>query len=202
MLHQPLDARQRRTRAALHRAVIELAGERSPRDISVTALAERAGVHRSTVYEHGEGTVDLLRRALSAELDALREQHLRDVPPERAAEALRAVTLGVFAHVESHADVYRNLRGAGAATLHGFLGEHFRTSTRLLLEQSSLTIPVAVPGIQPEAVRELAVAYIADGVVGLIGGWLDDPEPHDPEALLAVFAQLAPAWWPFSSPPR
>lgn len=198
MLDQPLDARQRRTRAALHRAVIELAAERPPAEITVTSLAARAHVHRSTVYEHGDSAVDLLRRALAQKLDALRDEHLRDVPPEHVAHALRAVTLGVFAHVESNAAVYRNLRGSAEATLHAFLGEHFRDSTRLLLAQSSLSIPIDISGMPAERIAEAAVRYIADGVVGLIDAWLDEPEPRDPEALLALFRHLVPAWWPFA----
>lgn len=196
MPEQPADARQRRTRAALYAAVLELAAERDPGEIGVTALAERAGVHRSTVYEHGGSPLEVLQRALAEELDVLREEHLRDVPPERVAEALRAVTLGVFAHVDQYATVYRNLDEASGATLHAFLSEHFQTSTRMLLAQSSLDIPFEVAGVERHQLEDAAVRYIADGVVGLIAVWLQEPAPRDPQVPLLLLGHLMPPWWP------
>lgn len=198
MPEQLTDARQRRTRAALYAAVLELAAERGPAEISVTALAERAGVHRSTVYEHGGSPLGVLQRALAEELDTLREAHLRDVPPERVAAALRGVTLGVFAHVDHYAAVYRKLDAASGATLHAFLSEHFQTSTRMLLAQSSLAVPFEVAGVSHARVEDAAVRYIADGVVGLIAVWLNDPEPRDPQVALSLLEHLMPSWWPIA----
>lgn len=195
MPEQP-DARQRRTRTALHDAALQLAAAGDPGDITVTALAERAGVHRSTVYEHGGSPLGVLQAALAEELDALRDRHLRDVPPDRVAAALRDVTLGVFAHVDRHADVYRNLDGASGATLHAFLSDHFQTSTRMLLAQSSLSIPIRPDGVDPGFAEDAAVRYIADGVVGLIAVWLHQPAPRDPAAPLALVGHLMPSWWP------
>lgn len=196
MAEQPADVRQRRTRASLYAAVIQLAEEGDPGEITVTALAERAGVHRSTVYEHGGSPLEVLQRALAEELDMLREVHLRDVPPQRVGEALRDVTLGVFAHVDHYAAVYRNLDAASGATLHAFLSEHFQTSTRMLLAQSSLRIPFAVDGLAPSRVEDAAVRYIADGVVGLIAVWLHEPEPRDSRVALELIGHLMPGWWP------
>jgi len=196
MPEQIADARQRRTRAALYQAVLDLAADGDPAEISVTALAAAAGVHRSTVYEHGGSPLGVLQRALAEELDVLREVHLRDVPPEQVGEALRQVTLGVFAHVDHYAAVYRNLDAASGATLHAFLSEHFQTSTRMLLAQSSLAIPFRVDGAAPDSVEDATVRFVADGVVGLIAAWLHEPEPRDPQMALALLGHLMPAWWP------
>jgi len=196
MPEQLADARQRRTRAALYQAVLALAADGDPAEISVTALAASAGVHRSTVYEHGGSALGVLQRALAEELDALREVHLRDVPPERTPDALRLVTLGVFAHVDRHAAVYRNLDAASGATLHAFLSDHFQTSTRLLLAQSSLELPFQVEGVPTDRIEDATVRYLADGVVGLIAAWLHQPEPRDPQVALALLGHLMPAWWP------
>ncbi len=197
-----LDVRQRRTRAALHRAVLELAAEQRPGDITMTALAARARVHRSTVYQHGASAVDLLRTALAEQLDALREEHLVGVPPEGLQAALRDVTLGVFAHVEEHAAVYRSLRASTGISLHGFLGTHFHDSMRMLMARSGLVAPVDVDGLPRELTQEAAARFVADGVVGLIDAWLDDPSPHDPAMMLDLFTRLAPPWWPFRADVR
>ena len=52
----------------------------------MTAVARRGRVHRSTFYEHAASPGDLLRAALTAELDALRERHLaaRTPAPRRS----------------------------------------------------------------------------------------------------------------------
>ncbi|UOQ56194.1 TetR/AcrR family transcriptional regulator [Leucobacter allii] len=196
MTEEPVDARQLRTRAALHAAVLELAASGDIDGVTVTALAERAGVHRSTVYEHGGSPQGVLQRALAVELDALREAHLRDVAPAGVAAALREVTLGVFAHVERHAAVYRNLEGSVGTTLHSFLSEHFQASTRLLIAQSRLRIPLDEPDVAPALLEEAAARFVADGVVGLISVWLRGPGLHDPEVALAMLERLLPAWWP------
>jgi AcrR family transcriptional regulator len=50
------DGRVRRTHAALQGALIPLAEERDLSQISVADVAERAGVSRSTFYDHYGGT--------------------------------------------------------------------------------------------------------------------------------------------------
>ncbi|WP_336660696.1 TetR/AcrR family transcriptional regulator [Leucobacter sp. USHLN153] len=193
---QRVDARQRRTRTLLQAAALDLAAAGDIASVSVTDLARRAGVHRSTVYEHGGSALGVLQGALAVELDALRERHLRDVEPDRVGAALHEVTRGVFEHVDRYAAIYRNLDAAAGTTLHSFLSEHFQVSTRLLIAQASLTIPTGVPHADPHLVEEVAVRYMADGVVGLIAVWLQDDHRGDPETALAMLEHLLPAWWP------
>jgi AcrR family transcriptional regulator len=184
--------KQLRTRAALHRAVLELAAERDPTALTVTEVAERAGVHRSTVYEHAASPMDLLQRALLAELDELRAAHLYGVAAADLPAAIEAVTLEVFRHVDRRAAIYRNVDAADGATLHALLAGHFAESSRLLLGAGVLEIPIDDGGLA----REATVRYLADGVVGLIGAWLATPAPRDPHTALGLLRQLQPAWWP------
>jgi AcrR family transcriptional regulator len=191
-----LDARQQRTRAQLHAAVLDLA-ERTPAgSITVTALAERAGIHRSTVYEHAASPSALLQQALRAELDALRDEHLRDVPAGETAQALRRVTRGVIEHVDRHAAIYRRLDDAHESSLHAFLSEHFQESSRLLVARTDLVIPFGVPGLDDATVTAATVRFVADGVVGVLAVWVALPEPRDIDAALTLLAELLPAWWP------
>lgn len=190
------DARQRRTRAALHQAALRLAATQDPASITVTALADAAGVHRSTVYEHGTTVLEILKGALAVELDELRERHLGDIPPGGASEAVAAVTYGVFEHADRYADIYRGLDSTTSASLHAFLSDHFQASTRLLIAKGVVVVPFAVDGVTPAGVTDAVVRYIADGAVGLIATWVGAPAPRDPATALAVFTRLVPGWFP------
>jgi AcrR family transcriptional regulator len=193
-----VDARQRRSRDRLHRAVLELAGEAPVAELSVTAVADAAGVHRSTFYEHAASPGDLLRAALTAELDELRERYLAD--PGAGPEAVAAVTEAVIQHVSSYAVVYR--RGlapdAGPGSLVTTLAEHFLASGRLLQERDIGRGP-RVPGLSAEVAAEAAAGFVAFGTVGAIRAWLEQPEPRDPATFAALDAALLPPWWLGSS---
>lgn len=189
-----MDARQRRTRDRLHRAVLDLAGDVPVADLSVTAVAEAAGVHRSTFYEHAASPGDLLRAALTAELDELRERYLSD--PEAEPEAAVEVTGAVIRHVASYAAVYR--RGlapdAGPGSLVTTLAEHFLASGRLLQERG-IGLGPRVPGLAAGVSEEAAAGFVAFGTVGAIRAWLGQPEPRDPATFMALDSALLPSWW-------
>lgn len=189
-----MDARQRRSRDRLHSAVLELAADAPVADLSVTAVADAAGVHRSTFYEHAASPGDLLRAALTAELDDLRERYLAD--PESGPGAVAEVTEAVVRHVESHAATYR--RGlapdAGPGSLVSTLAEHFLTSGRML-QARGIGIGPEVPGLGAAVASEAAAGFVAFGTVGAIRAWLEQPEPRDPSTFLALDAALVPPWW-------
>lgn len=189
-----MDARQRRSRDRLHRAVLDLSADAPVAELSVTAVADAAGVHRSTFYEHAGSPGDLLRAALTAELDDLREQYLGD--PDAGAEAVVAVTEAVIRHVETYAAIYR--RGlapdAGPGSLVTTLAEHFLISGRLLQQRGTGGAPDG-PGIDPALASEAAASFVAFGTVGAIRAWLDSPPPRDPATFMTLDAALLPSWW-------
>ena len=185
------DPRFQRSRDRLFAAVLELAAERSLAGLTVTAIADRAAVHRSTFYEHAANPAQLLQAALAVELDDLRERYLRGVTPAGLPEALRGVTRGVFERVDARAAIYGRLDDIGGVTLQSFLSAHFLESNRLLLRQGALVMDDLTP-----AQQEAAARFVADGVVGVIAVWLQTPAPRNPDAPLALLGKLLPAWWP------
>lgn len=193
-----MDPRQLRSRTALHEAVLALASRRPLEEVSMTAVAAEAGVHRSTVYEHAGSVDELLRAALGAELDELR----RGLPAAGAGlaevdRAVTAVTRGVLEHVARHAGIYRAglAEDGGDHGLRAMLGRHFRESGRLLREVSGVDVEVEVPGQPHDLVADAAARFIADGTVGVIAAWLDQPDVTV-EDLLEVYVRLVPPWWP------
>ncbi|MDR6971211.1 TetR/AcrR family transcriptional regulator [Leifsonia shinshuensis] len=188
-----MDARQQKTLARLSAAVLDLATRGPVTEVTVSALAAAAGVHRSTVYEYASSPADLLEKVLRSELDDLRTEYLVGIEPSDAAAAVTDVTRAVLRHVDEHDAVYRRGLGAesGTASLHRMLSEHFQGSVELLLEQHSFTVPA-----DDDTDRHAIARFIADGTIGAIDVWLTRPRPRDVDAFLALVGRLTPAWWP------
>ncbi|EGF90433.1 bacterial regulatory protein, tetR family protein [Asticcacaulis biprosthecium C19] len=78
-----LDRRQEKTRQAIRRAFIELLFELNYNDVTVAAVAQRANVGRSTLYEHFRTKSDMLRDSLTMPMSALAAViGSRDVPAQ------------------------------------------------------------------------------------------------------------------------
>lgn len=190
-----MDPRQVRTRAALDAAVLALATTTPVEELTMTAVAQAAEVHRSTVHEYAASPGDLLRQALVGELDGLRADLLED-PDRDTGEAMAEVTARVLEHVRRHAAIYRRGLAAdsGDGSLHGMLSEHFLESIRSLDRQRRLRWPGRVRGLNAAQVKDAAARFVAQGTVGAIQGWLDQPEPSV-RSFQALYDQLVPAWW-------
>jgi len=189
-----MDARWQRSRSKLTTAVLALAANQPAEELTASAIASHAGVHRSTFYEHATSPMDLLQSALSEELDTVRSRYLDNATPEDAITAVTNATVDVLIHADRHAAIYR---GGLETSLHGMLSEHFQESTQVLLRHGVIQIPFGEPG-DPVAAESVA-RFIADGTVGIIAVWLDGPEPRDPVAPLQMLAYLVPEWWPLAA---
>ncbi|MFK4807526.1 TetR/AcrR family transcriptional regulator [Microbacterium sp. ZW CA_36] len=188
-----MDPRKQRSRDRLHAAALALATERPISSLTVTQLADAAGVHRSTFYEHADSPSGLVEAALTAELDVLRDELMKD--RSDAATAVATVTEGVLRHILRHIDIYRRELADGGGTLHAMLSRHFRGTTEILLERGRIRLPLTADGVADSAVADAAARFLADGTVGVIDGWLRHPRPRV-EDFLRVYLALLPEWWP------
>lgn len=188
-----MDPRSRRSRDRLFAAALDLAAAQPIASLTVTQVAEAAGVHRSTFYEYASSPAALVEQALTGELDDLRAALLED--ESDAATAVATVTEGVLDHVARNAAIYRRALADGGGSLHSMLSRHFRETTRILLARARVRIDVEVAGIPQAEIDEAASRFLADGTVGVIEGWLRHPEPKVDD-FLRVYRALLPAWWP------
>ncbi|MFF1881879.1 TetR family transcriptional regulator [Pseudarthrobacter sp. NPDC058196] len=188
------DPRAARSRARLAAAILELAAEHDAGTLGAAQVAAAAGVNRSTFYQHAASPAALLRQVLSAELDALRDEHLSASGGD-IGHAVAAVTAGVVRHVDAHRRIYRHGLAAepGTAGLHGMLGAHFEGSVRLLIERRAIAVPA--PGGR-DVPPPMVARFIAYGVVGALESRLLEDQPRPAEEFLADLGQLLPDWWP------
>lgn len=117
------DPRQVRTRAALLEAAIELVDEFETTQITVTDLANRAGVTRMTLYQHFADRDELLQAAGATRYERALAEH-----PRAGQLGIAGSAEVLFEHVCAHADFYRRLLNGtcGLGTyraLQRFLGE-------------------------------------------------------------------------------
>ncbi|WP_438352400.1 TetR/AcrR family transcriptional regulator [Microbacterium sp. CJ88] len=174
----------------LYAAVLELAADRPVAELTATELARRAGVHRSTFYEHAASPDALLALALRTELDEIRVRHLGD-PRVEVGEAVVHTTRAVLAHVEAHEAIYRRgLLEAADGGVRGLLSAHFRDSLRMLEDTNRLRPPFSTPGADGTFALEATARFVAHGSVGLLEAWLDEPAPRDAALYLDAFAAL------------
>ncbi|RFA16755.1 hypothetical protein B7R21_01155 [Subtercola boreus] len=202
-----MDARQRRSRENLRRAILGLAALTPASDILASEVASVAKVNRSTFYDHASSPTALLEDVLREELDALRAEFLSEVPPEGAAAAIAGVTRSVLEHIDAHRAIY--LLGldenSGPASLHPMLAGHFEASIRLLVKRGTIRYESTAPGgagtLQEEFRAEMAVRMIADGSVGAILAWLQLPaaQPATVDEFLELYGELLPSWFPFAA---
>jgi len=165
--------------------------------VSVSELAREAGVHRSTFYEHASSPDDLLRQALLADLDGLRQRLLTESGPDLGVVVVE-VTTGVMRHIERYVGIYRrDLAYASEVGLRSMLGAHFLESGRLLLELARRRVEVPVSGVPDEVAADIAARLVADGTVGAIAGWLQHPELSIDD-FMRVYVEMLPQWWPLS----
>lgn len=155
-----VDRRVRRTRAQLHRALIELMLERDYARISVRDILDRADIGRSTFYTHFRDKDDLL---LVSSIEYVRAAISAPLPPDPDAppETERLAPIHrLFVLAEQHPDVYGALlgRSAGGVVLRATRG----VVGRLLTEQLAGRLAVG------EDEFDTIITFLSWGVTGLL----------------------------------
>ncbi|RKN53152.1 TetR/AcrR family transcriptional regulator [Micromonospora costi] len=172
-----VDRRVRRTREAIHRALVTLMLEKGYDAVTVAEIIERADIGRSTFYTHYTDKQHVLYTTLDAVADFLRAQ--RDASGGRLFGFSRAL----FEHVHEQRELLRALLGRrGGTVVHNRIRQVLVDLVREDLE--SRARPDAVVPI------EIAVDSVVGSYLALLGRWADDREPYPPQQMDAVFRQL------------
>ena len=158
------DRRVRRTRDALHRALIELMMQRAYDRITVSDVIARADVGRSTFYAHYRDKDELLVLSCA--------EHLRKEIARSADRGPWAPTRVMFDLAARYPEVYRPLVGpkASVTALRGY-----RHSVATILREHF----AGQPGLLGD---ELTVTTVSWALVGLLTAVADPADPVSPEA--------------------
>ena len=156
------DPRARRTRANLRAAALDLAGERDPATLTLSAVASRAGVNRATVYLHYPDLDALFADAMQEAVGTVARAAALcplDAPPGTAPAPL----VELFEHVAAHATLYARMLGPqGSARFAARLREGL---TDALLERFRSG---ARPGATSDVPLALHASYLAGALTGVI----------------------------------
>ncbi len=178
------DPRVTKTRAALAKAVLELTAEKPFADVTITEIAERAGVGYASFFRHYKDKDALL----AAVADTMIEDLVEIIMPAMLEEDTRAASIAICAYVEAHRSITGALLAGGAETMvrHHIVARAIEYS-RL---QAILRPPEPTPmGIPPALVLTHCVA----ATLGLLAWWLEQGGGLSAEAMGDVVNRLVMA---------
>jgi AcrR family transcriptional regulator len=179
-----IDRRSRRTRQALHQALIHLIIERGYDEITVADIAEAADTGRSTFYVHFTDKDDLLRSAGSYLKQVLIKEHeTLATSSGRPEDRMLGFSQFMTAHLYEQRVIFHALmRGQG--------GPIFLEMIRdVLCEIVRNALPADSEGDALD--REVAVQFIVGGYITVVTWWLRSGARQDPSAVEAAFRKIA-----------
>ena len=154
------DQRSRRTRGWIIESFNRLILSRHYDGFSTTEVARKAGVGRSTFYEHFRGKEDVLQHAMKQMLEALADIAAESSDPKR--------TKMLVEHIGTHRpQAFRILDGPAGRTASGQLAS---------LIETRLAISCGRNGARPVVPIALVAAQIAGAQLGLLRAWVEPAE--------------------------
>jgi AcrR family transcriptional regulator len=182
----PDDPRARRTRAGLRAAALELAGERDPAALTLSAVAKRAGVNRATVYLH-YADLDALFADAMEEAVATLARAAQLCPLDAPAGTAPPPLVELFEHVAAHATLYARMLGPqGSARFAARLREALQEA--LLERFRGAAAPASAAGV-PLGVH---AAFLAGALVGVIAHCVANEPPSAADTAGATWRLLVP----------
>ena len=180
------DRRIRRSREALHRALIALVLEKGYETVTIQDIVARADVGRSTFYAHFDSKEDLLTSGM-AELRTLLLAHQEAALAGRGGLDARSLgfSRALFEHVPSYREVYRALvseRGSAIVLnrLRGLLAD-------LVRRDLAAMAPPEEGGPVP---RSALVHFVVGALIAMLTWWTERNCDLPPASVDAMFRRL------------
>ena len=172
----PLDARARKSLAALRVAMLTLLETARFEDLTVRQICKEAGIGYATFFRHYTDKDALLSAVASREIADLIEHSAELLFSADIGESTRALCN----FVERRRALWTTLLTGGAAAT---------VRAELLAQARALAIPAerARGGIP----KDLAVVFSSSAVLEILSWWLQDGEAMSPFEVAAIIERLA-----------
>lgn len=183
------DRRVRKTRAAIHLALLTLMRERGYDAVTVTDIIDRADVGRSTFYAHFTDKRHVLDDSLADLSGFLRARGRASVEP------IFGFSLAMFEHAREQRELATALLGRrGGAFVQEriatMLGELARDDLRSLAQHPDGPAGTSAGNL----IGTTPIDLVATGVVGafmaLLANWIDTDDPRTPAEMNDCFRRL------------
>jgi AcrR family transcriptional regulator len=165
------DLRIRYTREILRKSLLELMGTSPINQITVTDVCRKAGVNRGTFYKHYDTPYDLLAQIQ----DELYQSIAKSVEKTVAENTNASVLQEIFAAIAENGDICRVLLSENGDK--DFLGRIMDIAhDRMIVNWK------AAFNLKDTENIDMIYAFIVNGSVGVIQGWIDGglkQSPHD-----------------------
>lgn len=180
-LEPGIDRRSRRTRQALHQALIRLIVERGYDEITVADIADAADTGRSTFYAHFTDKDDLLRSAGGYLRQVLIKEHEAAATSGRPEDRILGFSRFMTAHLYEQREIFHALtRGQGGAIFLDMVRD-------VLCEIVRKEFATGGDALE----REVAVQFLVGGYIAVVTWWLRSGARQDPSAVEAAFRRAA-----------
>ena len=180
----PDDPRAQRSRAKLRATILRLVADKDPAQITMSAVAQEAGVHRATAYQHF-ADVDALMADAMADAVARVAQAAALCPLDTPGAAVPPPLVELFEHVGAAAALYRRMLGTHGSAL---FAAHLRERVTAELADA-FRAGRRPPGLD-EVPLSFHAAYLAGALIGVIATWVGEAEPPSAEAAASGFWRL------------
>ncbi len=181
------DSRITRTRQSLTEALLRLLSNSSLETISVAALCQEAGVHRTTFYGHARSIEEFAVDVLTRDVNATAAVEIAGGDP---ISPYRRAMIALLQHVAQERVLYRTLLASPwGGALRFAIDESLRDRVRLALDV------FAAHGTPVPPHREEIVAFVTGALVGTLVLWAESDD-DDAVAWAGRVQDLMPPWWP------
>lgn len=180
------DPRAQRSRARLRTAILELAAAKDPAAITMSEVAQHAGVNRATLYQHFPD-VDALVTDAMEEAIARVARAAALCPLDAPRDELPAPLGELFQHIADGAPLYRRMLGTQGSALFAA-----RMRERLTTELASSFRDGRRPVGFDDVPVEVHAAFLAGALTGVIASWVTEDVPAPAEE---TAAETALAFW-------
>lgn len=180
------DPRIKRTRSSLQHALLELCKDRDLESVSVSEVAEAAGVNRTTFYQHYPDINTLLADAIDSIAAGAHAQ--LDVGAEPGTPASpREVISKFMQHVYENRTLYRKVLGEAGSPV---IVERLTQRATSMAEAGMRAVGTPETGMP----ITIAAASVAGSFIAIVRAWLRmKPMPSAETATDWALAALSPA---------